>query len=370
MIQKLLDRPLLLSPQGLESINAVEWLPTEIANPLNYELRNGVAIIPIHGLLTKRTEFFSSLMGTTSYEDIFNAISDTIEDEKVEKILLDIDSLGGEVSGLFDLVDFIFNSRNQKPIYSVANDYACSAAYAIASATSHIFVNRTSCVGSIGVIATHLDVSEADKKDGIKFTTVYAGDKKNDLSPHEPISENAIKDLQAEVDRLYDIFVATVSRNRYLSESKIKKTQAATYFGQNAIIAGLADELSSNALKGISAQSLVISKVKIKGENMTEDIEAQISSTEKAECNEVESQINEVEKYKAEVLEITKLCKLAHAENKIAKFIMDGLTPEQVKEQLLSMQSQNESKEIVSAIYQKETVQENPVVAAAKARIK
>ncbi len=370
MIQKLLNKPLLLSPQGLESINAVEWLPTEIANPLNYELRNGVAIIPIHGLLTKRRELFSPIFDSTSYEEIAETLYEALDNPQVERILLDIDSPGGEVSGLFDLVDFIFNSRNQKPIYSIANDYACSAAYAIASATEKIFVTRTSCVGSIGVIATHLDVSEADKKDGIKFTTVYAGDKKNDLSPHELISENAINDLQAEVDRLYDIFVATVSRNRYLSESKIRKTQAGTYFGQNAVIAGLADELSSNALKEISAQPLVISKVKMKGENMTEDIEAQISSTEKTECSEVESQINEVEKYKAEVLEITKLCKLAKAENRIAKFIMDGLTPDQVKEQLLSMQSQNESKEIVSAIYQKDERKENPVVVAAKARVK
>ena len=363
MIQKLMNKPLLLSPQGFEAINSIEWLPAETITPLGYELKNGVAIIPIHGLLTKRAEFFSSLMGITSYDDIFSAISDAIDDEKVEKILLDIDSSGGEVGGLFDLVDFIFNSRNQKPIYSVANDYACSAAYAIASATSHIFVNRTSCVGSIGVIATHLDVSEADKKAGLKYTTIFAGEKKNDLSPHEPLSENAIKDLQAEVDRLYDIFVATVSRNRYLSESKIRETQAATYFGQNAVIVGLADELSSNALKEICAQSLVISKVKIKGENMTEDIN-------EPEQNGVESHINEVEKYKAEILEITKLCKLAKSENKIAKFIIDGLTPDQVKEQLLSMQSQNESKEIVSAIYQKEMNQENPVVAAAKARIK
>ena len=367
MIQKLLNKPLLLSPQGFESINAIEWLPAETITPLGYELKNGIAIIPIHGLLTKRTEFFSALMSTTSYEDIFDAISSAIEDEKVERILLDIDSPGGEVSGLFDLVDFIFNSRNQKPIYSVANDYACSAAYAIASATEKIFVTRTSCVGSIGVIATHLDVSEADKKDGIKFTTVYAGDKKNDLSPHEPLSENAIKDLQAEVDRLYDIFVATVSRNRYLSESKIRKTQAATYFGQNAVIAGLADELSSNALKEISAQPLVISKVKIKGENMTEDIEAQISNTEKTECSEVESQIDAVEKYKAEVLEITKLCKLAHAENKISEFIEHGLSAEQVKEKLLASVS-NMQHEIVSAIYQKDERKENPVVAAAKAR--
>ena len=182
MIQKLMNKPLLLSPQGFEAINSIEWLPAETITPLGYELKNGVAIIPIHGLLTKRAEFFSSLMGITSYDDIFSAISDAIDDEKVEKILLDIDSSGGEVGGLFDLVDFIFNSRNQKPIYSVANDYACSAAYAIASATSHIFVNRTSCVGSIGVIATHLDVSEADKKAGLKYTTIFAGEKKNDLS--------------------------------------------------------------------------------------------------------------------------------------------------------------------------------------------
>ena len=125
MIQKLLNKPLLLSPQGFEAINAIEWLPIEASNQLNYELRNNIAIIPIHGLLTKRTELFSALMGTTSYEDIFNAISRAIEDEKVERILLDIDSLGGEVSGLFDLVDFIFNSRNVKPpfVEPIASSY-------------------------------------------------------------------------------------------------------------------------------------------------------------------------------------------------------------------------------------------------------
>ena len=78
--------------------------------------------------------------------------------------------------------------------------------------------------------------------------------------------------------------------------------------------------------------------------------------------------MNELEKYKADVLEISKLCKLAHAENKIAKFIEEDLMPDQVKTALLEMQSQKESKEIISAIYQKETVQENPVLAAAKQR--
>lgn len=363
MIQKLLNKPLLLSSQGLEAINAVDWLAVESTAPFKYELKDGAAIIPVHGLLTKRTELFSSLMGTTSYEDIFSAICDAIEDGKVEKILLDIDSPGGEVGGLFDLVDFIFKARNEKPIYSFANDYACSAAYAIASATNRIFVNRTSCVGSIGVIATHLDVSEADKKEGLKYTTVFAGEKKNELSPHEPLSESAVAGLQGEVNRLYDIFVKTVARNRGLSEEEIRGMQAATFFGEKAAIkAGLADELSNQALQKINEESMDISKVNIKGVNMTEDMEAQVSAEEKAEVSEVDA-------YKAEVLEISKLCKLAKSENKIAEFIEHGLTAEQVKEKLLAS-IDNTQTEIVSAIYHKEDCKENPVLAAAKARIK
>ena len=352
-----MNKPLLLSPQGFESIGSIEWLPAETVAPLNYELQHGVAIIPIHGLLTKRSEFFSSLLGTTSYDDIFSVISDAIEDEKVKRILLDIDSPGGEVGGLFDLVDFIYDIRECKPIFSVANDYACSAAYAIASATSHIFVHRASCVGSVGVIATHLDVSEADKKAGLKYTTIFAGEKKNDLSPHEPLSKSAISDLQNEVNRLNDMFIKTVARNRYLSEEDVRKMQAATYFGQNALTVGLADELSNNSFYDLRKYGIDenVSKLKMKGENMTEDIEPEI---------------NETEKYKAEVLEISKLCKLAKAENKIANFIMAGLNPDQVKEQLLAMQAQSESKEIVSTIYQKNEQKENPVVAAAKARIR
>ncbi len=67
MIQKLLNKPLLLSPQGFEAINAIEWLPAETITPLGYELKNGVTIIPIHGLLTKRNELFSSLRGNIEF---------------------------------------------------------------------------------------------------------------------------------------------------------------------------------------------------------------------------------------------------------------------------------------------------------------
>jgi signal peptide peptidase SppA len=324
----------MIAPQSLEAISSAEWFEWE--ERLNYDICESVAVIPIHGLLMKSAGFFSSFLGAASYELIEKAINVALEDSEAKSILLDIDSPGGEVSGLFDLVDFIYESREVKPIYAIANDYAFSAAYAIASAASKIFVNRTSGVGSIGVIATHADISEFDKKEGIKYTTIFAGNKKNDLSPHEPLSDEATAELQKEVDRLYKMFVDLVARNRNISAAQIKATQAALYYGADSVSLGLADE-TADFRKCIQI---------IGGEKMTEDIET----------------------YKAEILEISKLCKLAHAENKLAEFIEQNLSPEEVKEKLLACV--NTQDEIRSTIYQKEAAQENPVISAARARSK
>ncbi|MDR2681958.1 MAG: S49 family peptidase [Holosporaceae bacterium] len=334
MIQKLLNKPLMIAPQSLETLANVEWFASE--EKIAYNIYSDVAVIPVHGLLTKRSEFFSSFFGTTSYEEIHELISLALDDAEVNSILLDIDSPGGEVSGLFDLADFIYESRNTKPIYAIANDSAFSAAYAIASAATKIFVNRTSGVGSIGVIATHVDISEYDKKEGIKYTTIFAGDRKNDLSPHEPISDEAISDLQKEVDRLYGMFIALVARNRNVSTVQVRATQAALYFGADSVSLGFADEIAD------FQKCLQI----IGEEKMTEDIEL----------------------YKAEILEISKLCKLAHTENKLAEFIEQNLSPDEVKEKLLACT--NTQEEIRSMVYYKEAAQENPVIAAAKARSK
>lgn len=320
----------------------IEWLPIDENGheTLSYTLCDGVAIIPIHGLLTKRDEVFSPIFGTTSYDEVLDTFCAALDDPKVEKILLDIDSPGGEVGGLFDLADFIFEAREQKPIYAFANDHAFSAAYAIASAASKIFINRTSGVGSIGVIATHLDVSEADKKAGISYTTIFAGSKKNDFSPHAPLTENATSDLQNEVNRLYEIFIETVAKNRKISIEKVRSTEAGMYFGNDAIAAGLADEITD--FRGCLAM--------IRGGNMEENEES-------------------AEAYRTKILEISKLCKLARAEHKIADFIEKNSSVEEVKNTLLAAQNDSNSNEIFSAIYHKKTEQINPLIAAAKARI-
>lgn len=348
MIKKLMNKPLMIEASALESISSFEWFSSE-NGAASYDLHDNIAIIPIYGLLTKRREMFDSLLGTTSYEEIHDLVSEALEDSSVNSILLDIDSPGGEVSGLFDLTDFIYESRDIKPIYAIANDCACSAAYAIASSASKLFATRTSSVGSIGVIATHVDISEYDKKEGVKYTTIFAGDKKNDLSSHDPITDAAASDLQAEVDRLYKMFVALVARNRNISSTQIKATQAGVFFGSDAIGVGLVDEICD------LRKCLTIIKG---GKNMTETTEETINIEQEREASKL--------KYKSEIMEIATLCKLAKSD-KLAEFIEQNLTPDQVKEKLLALAAASQN-EIVSTVYHQEKMLERPVISAAKLR--
>ena len=204
-----------------------------------------VAVIPIHGTLVRRTSGLEAQSGLTSYTGIAAQLDTALAIPEVAAILLDIDSPGGESGGVFDLADHIRAASQIKPIWAVANDMAFSAAYALASAASRVFVSRTGGVGSIGVIAMHVDQSEKDAQDGVRYTAVFAGDRKNDLNPHEPISGEAHAHLLAEVNRIYGLFVETVARHRGIEPAAVRDTEAGLFFGQAAIAMGLADAIGS-----------------------------------------------------------------------------------------------------------------------------
>jgi len=204
-----------------------------------------VAVIPIHGTLVRRTVGLEAESGLTSYANLTAQLDAAIGNPAVSAILLDIDSPGGESGGVFDLADRIRAASEVKPVWAVANDMAFSAAYALASAATRVFVARTGGVGSIGVIAMHVDQSVKDAQDGVRYTAVFAGERKNDLNPHEPISNEAHAVLRAEVDRIYDLFVETVARHRGLDANAVRATEAGLFFGPDAVATGLADAVGS-----------------------------------------------------------------------------------------------------------------------------
>ena len=211
----------------------------------------GIAVIPVVGSLVRRTIGLDPASGFTSYTDITDLVDAALADPGVEGILLDIDSPGGEAGGVFELGERIRAADAMKPIWALASDSAFSAAYAIGSAASRLTVTRTGGVGSIGVIAMHVDQTARDTQQGYRYTAITAGDQKSDFSPHEPLDPHAHARLQTEVDRLYGIFLAHVAAMRALDVDAVRATQAGIYFGQDAVTVGLADAVGS--LDGVLA---------------------------------------------------------------------------------------------------------------------
>jgi signal peptide peptidase SppA len=230
-----LNKPITVEPRRFELLSLYSGKQANLNNLKHSTIDpNGIAIVLIYGVLTKKPGAFDDLLGMTSYAGVHAQIKEALSDSEIETILLDIDSPGGEVSGIFDLADFIYEARKskEKKIVAIANDDAYSAAYAIASSSEKVFVSRTSGVGSIGVIASHIDQSRFDEKQGIKYTTVFAGKRKYDLSPHETITSQSLRSLQEEVNCLYEMCVRLIARNRNLSIETIRSTEAGAIFWQ------------------------------------------------------------------------------------------------------------------------------------------
>ena len=121
------------------------------------------------------------------------------------------------------------------------NESAYSAAYALASACEQITVPRTGGTGSVGVICMHLDQSRAIDKAGFAVTIIKYGDRKADGNQFMPLSKEALERFQADVDEMGELFVATVARNRGLSVSVVRNTQATTFLGAAGVEIGFAD---------------------------------------------------------------------------------------------------------------------------------
>ncbi|WP_343618804.1 S49 family peptidase [Ralstonia sp.] len=210
-----------------------------------YDVVGGVALIEVQGTLVQKLGTLRPYSGMTGYDGIRQNFLMALTDPEVDAIALDVDSPGGEVAGCFDLVDTIYSARGKKPIWSILNESAYSAGYAIASAADRVLVPRTGGVGSIGVICAHVDLSKALTSAGVKVTFITYGDRKADGHAEIPLSEDALARFQADIDSMGELFVNTVARNRNISAATVRDTQAATYLGADGVALGLADEVAA-----------------------------------------------------------------------------------------------------------------------------
>lgn len=213
-----------------------------------FEMVGDVAVIPIQGVMTRRLSLFARIFGGMSTVMMGDAIAQAAAMPDVRAILLDVDSPGGEVAGTQELAARIRAARDQKPVVAYASGMMASAAYwAGSSADSVVISSDTTVVGSIGVVATLVDISKALDDFGVKVNQITAGRYKVVGTPYKPLSDEDRGTIQAEVDYLYSIFLANVAENRGTTPEAVHERMGdgRIFIGRQALDAGLADEMAS-----------------------------------------------------------------------------------------------------------------------------
>lgn len=240
---------------ALDHVAAAAWLarnpilPTpEAATERRAAKRSGVtAVLPLFGYLTPHASPLEEMLGATSTARWSQVFGQLVEDEQVGTIILDVDSPGGDVTGMQALSEQVYQARRTKPIYAVSNGLNASAAYGISSAARQVIADPDSLTGSVGVVYEHVDMSEALAREGVKVEYITFGQYKAELSPGQPLSDEAREYLQGITDSYGEDFVRRVATNRGISQAKVKADfgQGRVMRAKDAVITGMADRVGT-----------------------------------------------------------------------------------------------------------------------------
>lgn len=242
-----------------------EAVAAKLGRPLNntrtVSVRDGVAIVPVVGPIFRRGNMLTEVSGATSTEMLARDFRAAIDDPAVKAILLDVDSPGGEASGVNELANMIYAARGTKPVTAYVSGTAASGAYWIASAADEIVIDDTARLGSIGVVSAYRDTKARDEKAGVKsieFVSSQSPMKRPNLESDEGRAQ-----IQQQIDAIADVFIDAVARNRDTSGEAVQRDFGAggVKIGASAIAAGMADKAGSfeSTLAALSAYDAMTS---------------------------------------------------------------------------------------------------------------
>ena len=202
-------------------------------------MRDDVAVIEISGPIFRYANLFTALSGAVSIEAIAKDFREALDSPRVSRIVLAIDSPGGQTNGVQEFADMVFAARAEKPITAYVNELGASAGYFIAAAASEVVIAPMAAVGSIGVVAT----ARIDKStDMIEIVSSQSPAKRPDVA-----SQDGRAQLQAHVDALAEVFVQRVAQYRDVTVATVLSEfgKGGLLVGQAAVEAGMADGLGS-----------------------------------------------------------------------------------------------------------------------------
>ena len=292
-------------------VKALAVLGKDSESP-SYSVDNRTATIKIRGLLIPSA---SRDYGdwVTGYNYINQYLAKANNDPFVDEIVLDIDSGGGYVKGLDDVIETIANLS--KPITTYASGDMYSAAYYLSSSTDNITAEKDSGIGSIGVYVVHSEESKALEKWGETYSIFRSGKWKGAFNWFSPLAKHEKERLQQGVDEAASLFFNHVAYKRNIDTMTIADWQGDTFSATKAKELGLIDEIVGKTATNSPTQVEITTKADFSATSTQNPKENTMDLNEaKAKISELQGQVAD----KDSALTAAQ-AKAADAETKIAE---------------------------------------------------
>ena len=194
------------------------------------------AQINVAGVLTKEPSWLLRYFGggNTAYSEIISAINEAERDPAIKEVVFNIDSPGGNTSGLTDAMDAIAGMT--LPTRAEISGTAASAAYGLASQAGTITaLNRGAMFGSIGVLSSRF-------VDGtvIDITSSNAPEKSPDVTTDEGKAM-----VRKTLDQIEAVFIEDIARGRGVTTDKVKSDfgRGGVFLAHDAKTHGMIDDV-------------------------------------------------------------------------------------------------------------------------------
>lgn len=234
--------------------------------------------LDVTGTLVAKHDDFNACMGFTSYEKLYSQFEKQVS-MGIEKVVLNVDSGGGEARTAFEMADQFkaLAVDNNIPIYAYVDGLSASAAFLWSSIADEIVARPDSEIGSVGVVVQLVNNSKMLENKGITRKFITYGENKVPFDDSGEFTAKFIQSIQEKVNKTGIQFNKFIARNRNMQVEDVIATQAEVFDAEDALDVGFIDKIMT---KSEFYENYLPSKSNMKSmyflqseENMTKNVE-------------------------------------------------------------------------------------------------
>ena len=234
--------------------------------------------LDVTGTLVAKHDDFNACMGFTSYEKLYSQFEKQVS-MGIEKVVLNVDSGGGEARTAFEMADQFkaLAVDNNIPIYAYVDGLSASAAFLWSSIADEIVARPDSEIGSVGVVVQLVNNSKMLENKGITRKFITYGENKVPFDDSGEFTAKFIQSIQEKVNKTGIQFNKFIARNRNMQVEDVIATQAEVFDTEDALKVGFIDKVMT---KSEFYENYLPSKSNMKSmyflqseENMTKNVE-------------------------------------------------------------------------------------------------